>query len=161
MVSARSANCREIGLKLGFAEARLQLGSEIPDGVELRVLVDPYVVELGQDALLHFVDGDFEGDVLAGAITEPFRELGVEREDRLGLGTLEPFIDAVDEKAGAHLIEQIGGGRPFHRFPVLGRLDVDRDEVTERGRAVGFLDRRELFEHAFDLHLELLGRHLR
>ena len=61
-------------MQLGVGETLAKLGDELVGGLELGVLVDPVVGEVGEDSLFDLVDRHLEVDFLTGAIAEPGRE---------------------------------------------------------------------------------------
>ena len=128
-----------------LAEALLDVGAQLLEGVELGGFGGEVVVELGQDLFAHLLDLDREDRVFAGELLG----LVVVGEGHLdlalvaGLGADQLLLEALDQAAAAELEQVVGGGAALEGLAVEQALEVDQQRVALGG---GPLDRLELGE---------------
>ncbi len=93
---------------------------------------------------------------LAGELAETFRQLGVELEDRAGLGAAQLLVELVDDHRGADAVQEVGGGESFDRLAVDGAGDVDRRVRVVDEREVGVGEIGEAIAQRVDLLVDVL-----
>ena len=113
-----------------LADVVLELG----EGVELRRHLREVVVELGELLLLDLADGDGHLDVLADQVAVD--ELGGEDLLLAGGDADQRVVETVDHAAAADLVGEAGDLGALDGLAVLGRLEVEDDEVAVLRRAL-------------------------
>jgi hypothetical protein len=132
------------------------------DGLELRGLVGPLVVDLGQHLLLHVLDEHPEGD---GGLLLRVGVLGVEHQHVARARTPEVLVELGDHAVRPELVEVVVGAEALDRLTVDRAGDVDRDVVAVLGGALHRHELARLGPQALDLRVDggLVGvraRHL-
>jgi hypothetical protein len=132
------------------ADARLDVGAQRLERVELRRGARELVVDGREHLLLQLLDGDV--DRLARVVGE----LDLDRARVVGRGADEAALDLLEQAPRAELYDEVA-------LDVPARLDhVDDDDVALARRAP--VDGRELSDgraQRLDLRVDCLGRHVR
>ncbi len=118
----------------GVGQSGGHVVAQLVQRVELRRGLGELVVQLGQLLLLDLGDGDLDVGLLA--LLRAADQGGGEVGRLAGGQTGDGLVETVEHAAGADLVLQALGGRVRQRLAVLGRDQVDGDDVTGGGGAL-------------------------
>ena len=121
------------------------------DRLDVGVLLDPLVGELGEHELLHLLHRDGE----VGRLLGPGGR-GGELPLVVGQRADQVVVEVVGDPAPTELVQPVLGVETGHRLAVPGGGEVERDEVALDRRAVDVDELAMRAEHRVDAALELL-----